>query len=1052
MKRASLDLQPEFYVAGGTLRNDAPSYVVRGADCELYEALHAGELCFVLTARQTGKSSLMVRTASRLRGDGALAVVLDLTALGQEVTSAQWYYALAQSTAAQIGISLDAFEDFWERQEQCSPLQCWLRFLLEVLLPATAHRRIIIFMDEIDIVRSLPFSTDEFFASIRELYNRRAEQPDLARLTFCLLGVASPSDLIRNTQATPFNVGRRIELSDFSLGEAAPLATGLAADPRAGREALSRVLYWTGGHPYLTQRLCLKVAQRGATAHKTVQEVCQEVFSRAHLRNCDDNLLFVRERLLHGHKDVSALLMLYERVWRGKKVVDDDASPLVTTLRLSGVTKVDNGRLRVRNRIYQRTFDRQWVRASLPQAELRRQRVAYRKGLLRATAIATLVVAVVSVLAYIAMREGKENRHLLYAAHMNLAQQALDQDNVPRGIELLASEIPNHGEADLRGFEWYKLWNESHSRQEILKVEMDVPANAAVWDLGGQTIIAACSDGTLRWYDSKTGRELSRVMVSARALYGLALSPDGSIIAVGTEDGSTILWDLRRRGAPARLLANHRKAIPLDSWDPDFAPSFSPDGKLVASTATADGAVFDVGNHERLHLVEGSESDAVRQLVFSPKGNTIALARRGAIEIWNASLHQRLASFPSYQPNWVEFSTDGRLVASADTDHMIRIHNAVTGKLVMTLRGHSGLVQGIAFSPDGKWLASGGDDRTLRLWNLQTRQATVVAGHLGAIWTVAFSPDGKRILTSAADRTLRVWDAAAPENPDILTASDEVYSLAFSSDGSRLFAGTNDGTVIACDLRANTIVQRWNAGERVEFVGFAQGGSILVAGGHNHVHLWDLRSGKAMATEVASGGYRSLALNGDHLAVINPAQDLLTVWDVATGHPTFAAKLENVRAAAVSLAPDDRLVAIGTLEGRVALFSSLGPPVLIDLPGHIGRIYTLAFSPDSRYLAVGSADDTIRILDVKRRAEVRVLRGHNGDIKGEQFSPDGRRLASASDDGTVKLWDMETGEELITELVSRMGIETLAFSPDGSKLAVAGHDHKIQVWTGGKHD
>ena len=99
--------------------------------------------------------------------------------------------------------------------------------------------RLVIFIDEIDSVRSLPFSTDEFFAAIRECYNRAQRGSGVQRLTFCLLGVATPSDLIQDTRTTPFNIGRRIELTDFTEAEAAPLAMGLLnhGDTETRREA-----------------------------------------------------------------------------------------------------------------------------------------------------------------------------------------------------------------------------------------------------------------------------------------------------------------------------------------------------------------------------------------------------------------------------------------------------------------------------------------------------------------------------------------------------------------------------------------------------------------------------------------------------------------------------------------------------------------------------------------------------------------------------------------------------------------------------------------------
>jgi hypothetical protein len=85
------EIGKNFYVVGGTLRHDAPSYIERQADRELFEGLSQGELCYVLTARQMGKSSLMIRTAQRLRTNGIVVAVLDLTAIGQNLTIEQWY-------------------------------------------------------------------------------------------------------------------------------------------------------------------------------------------------------------------------------------------------------------------------------------------------------------------------------------------------------------------------------------------------------------------------------------------------------------------------------------------------------------------------------------------------------------------------------------------------------------------------------------------------------------------------------------------------------------------------------------------------------------------------------------------------------------------------------------------------------------------------------------------------------------------------------------------------------------------------------------------------
>jgi hypothetical protein len=416
-----------FYVTGGTVRPNAPCYVERQADRDLFEALQNGEFCYILTARQMGKSSLMVRMARRLRDQGAFVAVLDLTASGRNVTPEQWYNGLLRRLGQQLKIEPE-LDRFWSETEELGPLQRWIEALRRVVLPALRERsasaRLFVFIDEIDVVRSLPFSTDEFFAAIRELYNRRALEPDLAMVSFCLLGVAAPQDLIADTRITPFNIGRRIELRDFTPEEAAPLAQGLvheekAEEPGAQKQAaavLKRIIYWTGGHPYLTQRLCAAMAERKKPSRSgEVDSLCRELFLTRKALDSDDNLVYVRERILNSPAGKDALLDLYQSVLRGRKIEDSQTNPLAGELRLAGITRPVNGALAVRNRIYETVFSPEWTRSNMSSAETERQRQAYRRGLRRgrARAFSFAAAAALLLLGILAVEENLRGRFLL---------------------------------------------------------------------------------------------------------------------------------------------------------------------------------------------------------------------------------------------------------------------------------------------------------------------------------------------------------------------------------------------------------------------------------------------------------------------------------------------------------------------------------------------------------------------------------------------------------------------------------------------------------------
>ena len=251
------------YQIGGSLASTSPSYVERKADRELDEALRQGQFCYILNSRQMGKSSLRVRAMERLQAEGTVCIFIDLTGMGtQDLTPEKWYAGIVRSIVSACQLKLN-WRNWWrEKRDLCTPAQRLNLFIEEVLLVEVSSK-IVIFIDEIDRVLSQKFSLDDFFALIHSCYQKRQVNPDYNRLTFTLLGVAAPRDLIRDKTQSPFNVGKAINLEGFKLEEAFPLVLGLANRVSDPQNLLADILSWTGGQPFLTQKLCQLVREQG---------------------------------------------------------------------------------------------------------------------------------------------------------------------------------------------------------------------------------------------------------------------------------------------------------------------------------------------------------------------------------------------------------------------------------------------------------------------------------------------------------------------------------------------------------------------------------------------------------------------------------------------------------------------------------------------------------------------------------------------------------------------------------------------------------------------
>ncbi len=359
------------YQVGGSLPSNSPTYVTRQADHDLYTGLKVGEFCYVLNSRQMGKSSLRVRVMQRLQNEGFACAAVDITAIGTaDITPEQWYAGVIDTLVSVFKLYRDFdLETWWLENSLLSPVQKLNKFIENILLVKITEK-IIIFIDEIDSLLSLNFK-DDFFAAIRACYNQRVDKPEYKRLTFALLGVATPSDLISDKNRTPFNLGTAIQLNGFQLDEASPLAVGLGDN---SQEILQIVLNWTSGQPFLTQKVLRILANNDA---KSVEDIIKnKIINNWETQDEPEHLRTIRDRITRSEQRAGRLLGIYQQILSAAPITTDknpqqttgipgDNSPEQMELRLTGLVVKRDGFLQVYNPIYQQVFNLEWVEQEL---------------------------------------------------------------------------------------------------------------------------------------------------------------------------------------------------------------------------------------------------------------------------------------------------------------------------------------------------------------------------------------------------------------------------------------------------------------------------------------------------------------------------------------------------------------------------------------------------------------------------------------------------------------------------------------------------------------